>query len=154
MTHIKTFRGLIVDGGQDTVVLHTNNGSMGYRIVKFQVITADPGVTPGGATETTVKIYSVPQTTVTSTIDFSDNRLLGVAYIAVNSDNVGIMTKEIIFDNMTFNQDIYVTSFDNKGSNACNYYIELEQVSLDLNENTVATLKDIRNITGPIATAP
>ena len=27
-----------------------------------------------------------------------------------------------------------------------NYYIELEQVSLDLTENTVATLKDIRNI--------
>jgi len=27
-----------------------------------------------------------------------------------------------------------------------NYYIELEQVKLDLNENTVATLKDIRNI--------
>ena len=29
-----------------------------------------------------------------------------------------------------------------------NYYIELEQMPLALDENTVATLKDIRNITG------
>jgi len=29
---------------------------------------------------------------------------------------------------------------------ACNYYLELEQFKLDLNENTVATLKNIRNI--------
>jgi len=27
-----------------------------------------------------------------------------------------------------------------------NYYIELEQMKLDLNENTVDTLKDIRNV--------
>ena len=31
----------------------------------------------------------------------------------------------------------------------CNYYIELEQVKLDTNANTVATLKDIRNVTAP-----
>ena len=47
---------------------------------------------------------------------------------------------------MTFNQDIYVTHTDVLGAGACNYYIELEQFKLDLSENTVATLKDIRNI--------
>ena len=31
-----------------------------------------------------------------------------------------------------------------------NYYIELEQMKLDLSENTVATLKDIRNIEQPL----
>ena len=31
-------------------------------------------------------------------------------------------------------------------SRPVNYYVELEQMKLDLNENTVATLKDIRNI--------
>ena len=52
-----------------------------------------------------------------------------------------------IFDNMTFNQDIYVTYKDDETAGKfINYYIELEQVKLDLNENTVATLKDIRNI--------
>jgi hypothetical protein len=48
---------------------------------------------------------------------------------------------------MTFNQDIFITLGSQSGA-SCNYYIELEQVKLDLNENTVATLKDIRNITG------
>ena len=28
----------------------------------------------------------------------------------------------------------------------CNYHIELEQMKLDLSEQTVATLKDIRNV--------
>ena len=53
----------------------------------------------------------------------------------------------IIFDKEIFNQDIYITSKTITGSDEANYYIELEQVKLDLNENTVATLKDIRNIT-------
>jgi len=53
----------------------------------------------------------------------------------------------IIFDSEIFNQDIYVTYADSQGSTGeMNYYIELEQVNLDLNENTVATLKDIRNL--------
>ena len=28
----------MLDGAQDTIVLHTNNGSVGYRIVKFQMM--------------------------------------------------------------------------------------------------------------------
>ena len=47
---------------------------------------------------------------------------------------------------MIFNQDIYLTHLESQGSSAVNYYLELEQIKLDLNENTVATLKDIRNI--------
>jgi len=146
---MKSFRGLMTDGAIDTVTLHTNNGSTGYRIVKFEVVTNDPGA---AAAESLIKMFTVPQAagSATSTIDFSDQTLLGIGYVAINSDNVGIMTKEIIFDNMIFNQDIYLTCHDNKGSASCNYYIELEQVKLDLNENTVATLKDIRNTTAPI----
>ena len=62
----------------------------------------------------------------------------------------------IIFDNQVFNQDIFITYNDLQGSDAkVNYYIELEQVKLDLGENTVATLKDIRNIEGqPLHAAP
>ena len=51
----------------------------------------------------------------------------------------------IVFDNEKFNQDIYVTCKDISDGEKCNYYIELEQSKLDLNEQTVATLKDIRN---------
>ena len=38
---IKSFRGLLKNGTQDTVVLHTNTGSTGYRIKKFQIMLQD-----------------------------------------------------------------------------------------------------------------
>jgi len=139
---IKTFRGLIADGAQDTVVLHTNDGSMGYRIVKFQAIPEDPGQAIG---EHMVKIYKIEQTSVTTTVDFSDQTLLGCVSISTHSGNL-LFNEVIIFDTEIFNQDIYITHTDKAGSANCNYYIELEQIKLDLNENTVATLKDIRNL--------
>ena len=136
---IKSFKGKLVDGGIDTISLHTNTGSIGYRITKFQIIHA----------EHTVKIYTIPQASADNAIDFSDNTLLGAAYLT-NSATTGYPADQmIIFDNMTFNQDIYVTHEDTVGSQPCNYYIELEVVKLALDENTVATLKDIRNIEQP-----
>jgi len=148
MTHIKTFRGLMADATQDTIVLHTNDGSTGYKIVKFQSIPNQPH---NKTQESVVKIYKVPQTTIDGVVDFSDNTLLGVA-IFKQHDTVNYMAFEsVIFDQEIFNQDIYVTNYDAATGEAMNYYIELEQVKLDLSENTVATLKDIRNITGPIA---
>ena len=144
---IKSFRGLIPDGGQDTIVLHTNNGSTGYRIKKLQLMIAELGASD---CEHVVKIYSVPQTTVpttNATVDFNDNTILAAAQSS-GASNARIYPEDhhVVFDNMVFNQDIYVTHTDNEGSASVNYYIELEQVKLDLNENTVATLKDIRNI--------
>jgi len=143
---IKTFRGLMTDGTQDTIVLHTNDGAIGYRIVKFQLSPSNPGVT---AQESIMKIYKVSQTAptmpgVTGTIDFSDNVLLAAAYIRGGGSYS--WSEAIIFENEIFNQDIFVTHAEESASNAaCNYYIELEQIKLDLSESTVATLKDIRN---------
>ena len=56
----------------------------------------------------------------------------------------------MVFDNVIINQDIDITNIDRDDSatQGVNYHIELEQVKLSLDENTVATLKDIRNITG------
>jgi len=143
---IKSFKGKLVDGGIDTISLHTNTGSIGYRITKFQIIHAEPGEQHA---EHTVKIYTIPQASADNAIDFSDNTLLGAAYLT-NSATTGYPADQmIIFDNMTFNQDIYVTHEDTVGSQPCNYYIELEVVKLALDENTVATLKDIRNIEQP-----
>ena len=141
---IKSFRGKIADNGIDTIPLSTNDGSIGYRIVKFQLMAIDPN---SNSQESVVKIFSIPQTTASETIDFSDNTLLGAGYLESDSSGSTPTFNEaaIIFDNMKFNQDIYVTHVE-QGSDAVNYYIELEQVKLDLNENTVATLKDIRNI--------
>ena len=139
---IKTFRGLMTDETQDTIVLHTNDGSVGYKVVKFQIINNTPGV---GAVKGIVKIYKISQTTPDAVIDFSDNTLLAAAYYEDNDSVTYVHGKTIIFDREIFNQDIYVTYSDKQGSEPMNYYIELEQVKLDLSENTVATLKDIRN---------
>jgi len=140
---IKTFRGQIVDGGQDTILLHTNDGSTGYRIVKFSVIAKAPGT---ATQENVSKIYKVSQTTIDANIDFSDNKLVAAAYYENNFNSTDFGGTVIIFDQEIFNQDIFISNTDASGNgNPLNYYIELEQVKLDLSENTVATLKDIRN---------
>jgi len=135
-----------VDGGQDTIPLHTSDGSTGYRIVKFEIIGPEPGQ---DHQENIMKIYKVSQATIDNAVDFSDNTLLGVAYIMDNAGEQYPIATHIIFDQEVFNQDIYVTHVDVGAYNrACNYYIEhieLEQIKLSANENTVATLKDIRN---------
>jgi len=143
MSRIISFRGKIEDLGIDTIPLQTNNGLIGYRITKFQIIAALPGVQ---TQESVVKIYKTPQTVADGEIDFSDNRLLGVAYYRDNNNDIYPTSSDIIFDNEKFNQDIYVTHKDVAVGQDVNYYIELEQMKLDLSEQTVATLKDIRNI--------
>jgi len=147
---IKTFRGMIADGGQDTIVLHTNNGSIGYRIVNFRVFPSEPGQQ---TVENTMVIWKVEQTTVSTTaitVNFSDNRMLAVGiFHEGHSDQTGFRDDVVVFDSEVFNQDIYITNTDTQGTVACNYYLELEQVKLDINSNTVATLKDMRNTVFP-----
>ena len=140
---IKSFRGLLANNGIETILLKTNNGSTGYKIKKFEIMQNTPGA---ASTELVCKIYTIPQTAVDGVVDFSDNTLLAAA---TYENDAGVGTgpnTAIIFDNITFNQDIYVTAIDIASSQSTNYHIELETVKLDLNENTVATLKDIRNI--------
>tara|TARA_R100001594_G_scaffold136083_1_gene178236 strand:+ start:278 stop:718 length:441 start_codon:yes stop_codon:yes gene_type:complete len=141
---IKSFRGKLADGTQNTISLHTNNGSTGYRIVKFNIMSANPNA---GTGEHIVKVFTIEQTSITGLVDFSDQTLLAAATLKTNSSTGNPETiQQVIFDNMEFNQDIYITGIDVNDSNAINYYIELEAVKLDLNQNTMATLKDIRNI--------
>ena len=148
---IKSFRGLIADAGQDTIALHTNNGSTGYRIKKFETISTG-NVAGGVAGEHWTMIWSVPQpepvSSTTPDINFNDQTLLAVNWSPNNVERP--FAQSIIFDNMVFNQDIYITHMDIGGSASNNYYIELETIKLDLQENTVATLKDIRNIESQI----
>ena len=71
---IKTFRGLLTDGAQDTIVLHTNDGSTGYRIVKFQIMPKLPGSV---AAEHVVQIWKIAQSSVPTSdppVDFSDQK--------------------------------------------------------------------------------
>jgi len=149
---IKTFRGLIADGGQQEINLHTNDGKTGYRIVKLQLMPNEPGEDQH---ESTVKIYTKFQNPATNpvnnTVDFSDITLVAAAVWQSGNTQGGQDALWVplitIFDNETFNQDIYVTHSETDGTNPINYYIELEQVPLDLNESTVATLQNIREHT-------
>jgi hypothetical protein len=141
---IKTFRGLMADETVDIISLHTSDGTIGYQIKKFNIIPNKPGA---DQTESTFKVYSVPQTTATHEIDFSDNTLLAAAYVQQYGGTTAAGYHIIVFDNMVVNQDMYITHIDTNGAIPCNYYLELEQMKLDLSENTVATLKDVRNIT-------
>ena len=54
MSKMKSFRGLLADGEQRRISLQTNNGLKGYRIVKLDIITENPGTT---AYEHIIKIY-------------------------------------------------------------------------------------------------
>ena len=139
---IKSFRGKLANNIIDTIMLHTNDGKTGYRIKKFDLFPA----TPDSAYESVVQVFSTEQTTASITVDFANQELLGAAWYAFqgsgSSDATGYMKQ--VFDNVVFNQDIYITHKDGQGG-IINYYIELEQISLDLNEQTVATLKDLRN---------
>jgi hypothetical protein len=142
MSRIISFRGLMADGAQERISLETIRGVKGYKITKFELIMQEPGQVN---VEHTVKIYKVLQTSIDNTIDFSDNTLIGASYYTEGSSDIypGFIT--IVFDNEIFNQDIYITHSDVGGTAAVNYYIELEQMDLNMDEATVATLKNIRN---------
>ena len=147
MSKLKTFRGQIKNDGKQKVVLHTNTGAIGYRFRKFQLMPK----TPNNATEEAlVTVWSTSsardsQVGITS-VNFASQELLCVAFFssaAAATTNPEDIT--VVFDQVTFNQDIYITC---ASSGNMNWYMELEQVKLDVNENTVATLKDIRNVAG------
>ena len=143
MSRIISFRGLLAKDAMDKLNLQTIQGLIGYKITKFEIIPALPYQATG---EHIVKIYKVQQSAASASIDFSDNTLLAAGII--NNDSAGYRynsTSTIIFDNEKFNQNIYVTAALSDGTSAINYYIELEQMALNKNESTVATLKDIRN---------
>ncbi len=145
---IKTFRGIVVDGGQERIHLSTIKGMIGYKIVKFDTIQLQPGVTAG--IEGVTKIYTKEQSSITGTIDFADSDLLGVAVRIAQDSPTYPMSESVIFDNVIINQDMYVTFVDNGPTNSINYYIELEVITLTEQAAEYITLKDIRSATSTI----
>ena len=140
---ILSYRGLLADGGQDTILLSTKKGEKGYRITKFEIMAHEPGAQ---TYENIVKVYKDEQSSVDGVIDFNQNRLLAAGYFESNSGAGSLPFYQFaIFDNEIFNQDIFVTASDVNGSQPINYYLELEVIKLDESQAMVTTLKDIRN---------
>jgi len=139
---VKTFRGLLADGAEDRIRLHTIKGKVGYRIVKFQII----GNTPGTAeVEAIVKIWKTSQSTPNAQIDFTDSDLLAAAEHREFAAAEDFSSPQVIvFDNEIFNQDIYISYKTAAGSMKMNYYFELEIIPLDDKGAEYTTVKDLR----------
>jgi len=140
---ILSYKGLLADDGQDTILLSTKKGEVGYRITKYEIMPHNYG---GANGEHMVQIWKEEQSSIGGEIDFSDNRLLGAGVISNStSGSTYPSLGTVIFGNEIVNQDIYITHVDKGGTAACNYYLELEVIKLDESQAMVATLKDIRN---------
>jgi len=143
---VKTFRGLLADGGQDRIRLQTIKGKVGYKIIKFDLFPNRPGGT--SHVESVGLIFKNEQTTVptaNSIVNFTDSDLLAAAYLTDDVNNASGPLQIVIFDQETFNQDIYITHTDEAGSAAVNYYFELEVIPLDDAGAEYTTLKDMRS---------
>lgn len=137
---IKSFRGNMANGDQETIRLSTNKGLIGYKITKFQVMPINANTSCEGV----YKLYKYKQDAVDTVVNFDDPTLLGSAVWNDTDDPHYMAGQVVVFDNATFNQDIFITYACDGSVANLNYYLELEQVKLDLSEASVATLKDMR----------
>ena len=138
---VKTFRGLLADGGQDRIRLQTIKGKVGYKIIKFQAIDGAPGT---NNIESVTKIFKSEQSSVDALINFTDSDLLGVVYYTEAAAVSSPGFQSVIFDSEIFNQDIFITHSEPSSNSAGNYYIELEVIPLDDAGAEYTTLKDMR----------
>jgi hypothetical protein len=139
---IKTFRGVLADGAQNRIRLSTKKGKVGYRIIKFDLMTKDIAAV---SSESVVKLYKIIQTSVDGVVDFSDGNLLAAGFVSSADQSYAYPPiQSIIFDQEIFNQDIYVTHKDVNTGESCNYYLELETINMTDNAAAVSTLRDIR----------
>jgi len=138
---VKTFRGKLPIDVEEKIHLSTSDGLTGYRIKQFKIISSQPGV---ASHELVGKVRLTADPNVGPTVDFNDTDLLA----AVFHMDLEVGTDVIIFDQETFNQDIFVQIGSANGSTVpANFYIELEQMKLDLNHSTYITIKNIRSRT-------
>jgi len=147
---VKTFRGLLADGAEERIRLSTIKGKVGYKIVKFELFPTVVGSSEAGTEhETLVQIWKEASPSTPGVADFTLNSLLGAAcYISEVSGSPAYVigtNSTVVFDRVTFNQDIYITHVNNHtDASGINYYLELEVIPLDDAGAEYTTLKDMR----------
>ena len=146
MSKIISFRGQLDSDGQEKINLKTIKGKIGYKIIKLQVMPADPGVSQ---TEHIVKVFNKKQSSVDALVNFDNTELLAAVFVATSNGSNEAYAQSIhtIFDNAITNQNIFITAKELAGGGPSNYYIELEQMTLSELESTMLTLKSLRTIT-------
>ena len=139
---IKTFKGKVADNTITKIRLSTNNGLRGYRVKKLQLFPENFG---SADQESTCALFSIEPTTAVSNLNFDDPTLLSATCMSTDNSENNPLNTNIVIDNKIINQDIFLTHQNAHGdAGPVNYYIELEQIKLDANEATAATLKDMR----------
>jgi len=128
---VHSFRGLLTDGEQQKIRIEGAVGAIAWRIVKFEIISNQPGLV---GYEHLVQIWREEQATVptaSATVDFENDELLAVATsMSSDSQGYGPFTPAAIFDNQLFVRNIWATHTDNFSTISCNYYVELEEVKV------------------------
>jgi len=124
---VHSFRGLLKDSAQDEINIEGSVGAIAWRVTKFQIMDGAPGTLN---TENVIKIYREEQSTPDGVINFTDDELLGAAVWVFNTA-LTTSHSAVIFDNSLFVRNIWVTHREVSGNAfACNYYIELEEVTV------------------------
>ena len=148
---MKSFRFKMSTGSNDfappdRVRLATNQGLIGYKITKLQLIPKDP---TDASHEAVVQVFATRpggnNPGDTDEIDFGNPSLLACAHYSNHSSGT-IYSEDstIIFDSTQVNQDMWVTCKTDSVGKHINVYLELEQTTLSTHEAAVATLKDMR----------
>tara|TARA_R110002012_G_scaffold262834_2_gene445191 strand:+ start:103 stop:534 length:432 start_codon:yes stop_codon:yes gene_type:complete len=139
---IKTFKGKVADSTITKIRLSTNNGMVGYQVRKLQLFPSKFGTHDQ---ESTVALFSVEPAAADAELNFDDPTLLAAACLSTDNSEANPLNSNVIIDSKKVNQDIWLTHEDvHPDSRPVNYYVELEQMKLDANEATVATLRDMR----------
>jgi len=131
---VHSFRASLGSESQEEINLERQNVNLAYRIIKLQVMTADP---MDASDETVIKVYRESQTSIDNAIDFNDPDLLAVGFLSHNQTSGAGSYTQIVFDNVLFSRNIFVTCLANPGPG--NYYLELEEVPVG-----AATLMQIK----------
>ena len=140
---VHSFRGLLGStptstvGNQEEINLERQNVNLAYRIVKLRLFppTGDSNI------EATVKVYREEQVVadIDNSIDFTDPDLLGAAMFTDTTSANYPAEFWVVFDNTIFSRNIFITNSDPVMTANVNYYIELEEVSV--NAATLMQLK-------------
>ena len=136
-----SYRGQLPVGKQQEINLKTNKGKIGYKIIKFQIMSETPGT---HNIELIGQIFRKDQTgSISGEVNFDNDDLLAAAFINFPSGG-----DYVIFDSSIINQNIFVTMIDASGNTVPgNYYIEVETMELSDVQATQLTLKNIKTIT-------
>jgi len=125
---VHSFKGLLVDGGQDELSIEGSVGAIAWRITKLQLFPARFGIEDQ---KSTVSVWREEQASVSNTLNFTNNKLLGAACMSTDNSENNPLNTNVVFDNAIFVRNIWVTHLDAHADNTdCNYYIELEEVTV------------------------